>query len=171
MGDVENIGGRFPQVSGFSFSFSFDPAATKGTLTSDGASTTLGRVRSLKVGNDVVVSNGVVQGDPNRTFRLVTLNFLARQNGDGYMFGATDTASTDARAGAGLSNLRNLETETASSSALGGAVDLASGGEQDALAEYLKKFHTTVPFDVKDTPAAQDLRIQNLSVRSDAVLN
>jgi 5'-nucleotidase / UDP-sugar diphosphatase len=133
-------------------------------LASDGASTTPGRVRSLKVGNDVLVRDGVVQGDPNRTFRLVTLNFLAT-GGDSYKFGSTD------KDGVGLPNLLKLETETASSSALGGGVDLPRGGEQDALAEYLKNFHTSVPFDKKDTPAAQDLRIQNLSVRSDTVLN
>lgn len=162
VGDIENIGGRFPQISGFNFSF--DPAATKGTLASDGSSTTPGRVRSLKVGNDVLVRNGVVQGDPNRTFRLVTLNFLAT-GGDSYKFGATDSA------GAGLINLRKLDAEAASTSALGGGVNLTAGGEQDALAEYLKKFHVSVPFGVKDTPAAQDLRIQNLGVRSDTVLN
>lgn len=162
VGDVENTGGRFPQVSGFSFSF--DPTATKGTLATDGSSTTSGRVRSLKVGNDVLVRDGVVQGDPNRTFRLVTLNFLAT-GGDSYKFGSTDSA------GAGLVNLRKLEVEAASAAALGGGVNLPAGGEQDALAEYLKKFHATVPFDVKDTSAAQDLRIQNLSQRSDTVLN
>ena len=162
VGDVENIGGRFPQVSGFSFSF--DPAATKGTLATDGSSTTPGRVRSLKVGNDVLVRNGVVQGDPNRTFRLVTLNFMAT-GGDGYKFGATDSA------GAGLSGLRKLEAEAASATALGGGVNLPVGGEQDALAEYLKKFHSSTPYGVADTPAAQDLRIQNLSKRSDTVLN
>jgi len=162
VGDIENIGGRFPQISGFNFSF--DPAATKGTLASDGSSTTPGRVRSLKVGNDVLVRNGVVQGDPNRTFRLVTLNFLAT-GGDSYKFGAKDSAGT------GLINLRKLEAEAASTSALGGGVNLTAGGEQAALAEYLKKFHVSLPFGVKDTPAAQDLRIQNLGVRSDTVLN
>jgi 2',3'-cyclic-nucleotide 2'-phosphodiesterase (5'-nucleotidase family) len=161
VGDVENIGGRFPQVSGFSFSF--DPAATKGTLATDGSSTTPGRVRSLKIVNDVLVRNGVLQGDPNRTFRLVTLNFLAT-GGDGYKFGATDSA------GAGLSGLRKLEAEPASATALGGGVILPVGGEQDALAEYLKKFHSSTPYGVADTPAAQDLRIQNLSKRSDTVL-
>jgi hypothetical protein len=165
VGDVENIGGRFPQVSGFSFSF--DPAATKGIIATDGSSTTPGRVRSLKVGNDVLVRNGVVQGDPNRTFRLVTLNFLAGTNGDGYKFGATDTTGS----GAGLSGLRKLEAEAASATALGGGVNLPAGGEQDALAEYLKKFHSSTPYGVADTPAAQDLRIQNLSKRSDTVLN
>jgi hypothetical protein len=121
-------------------------------------------VRSLKVGNDVLVRNGVLQGDPNRTFRLVTLNFMAT-GGDGYKFGATDSA------GAGLSGLRKLETEAASATALGGGVNLPVGGEQDALAEYLKKFHSSTPYGVADTPAAQDLRIQNLGQRSDTVLN
>ena len=162
VGEVEIVGGRFPQVSGFSFSF--DPAATRGTLATDGSSTTPGRVRSLKVGNDVLVRNGVLQGDPNRTFRLVTLNFMAT-GGDGYKFGATDSA------GAGLSGLRKLETEAASATALGGGVNLPVGGEQDALAEYLKKFHSSTPYGVADTPAAQDLRIQNLGQRSDTVLN
>jgi len=162
VGEVEIIGGRFPQVSGFSFSF--DPAATKGTLATDGSSTTPGRVRSLKVGNDVLVRNGVLQGDPNRTFRLVTLDFLAK-GGDSYKFGATDNL------GAGFSGLRKLETEAASATALGGGVNLPAGGEQDALAEYLKKFHSSTPYGVADTPAAQDLRIQNLSQRTDTVLN
>ena len=160
VGDVENTGGRFPQVSGFSFSF--DPAATKGTIATDGSSTTSGRVRSLKVGNDVLVSDGVVQGDPNRTFRLVTLNFLAT-GGDSYKFGATNTA------GVGLLNLLELDKASTSASALGGGVNLTAGGEQDALAEYLKKFHATVPFNVRDTLAADDQRIQNLSKREDTV--
>jgi 2',3'-cyclic-nucleotide 2'-phosphodiesterase (5'-nucleotidase family) len=167
VGDVENIGGRFPQVSGFSFSF--DPATAKGTLAGDGSSTTPGRVRSVKVGDDVLVKDGVVQGDPNRTFRLVTLSFLASQDGDGYKFGATDAATT--KTGAGLPNLLKLEEETASSLALGGGVDLTPGGEQDALAEYFKKFYSSTPFGLPDTPAAQDTRIQNLSQRSDTVLN
>lgn len=162
VGDLENMNGRFLQVSGFSFSF--DPTATKGTLANDGSSTTPGRVRSLKVGDDVLVREGVVQGNPNRTFRLVTLSFIA-SGGDSYKFGATDSN------GAGLINLRKLDAEAASTSALGGGVNLTAGGEQDALAEYFKKFHSSVPFDVKDTPAARDLRIQNLSQRLDTVLN
>jgi 2',3'-cyclic-nucleotide 2'-phosphodiesterase (5'-nucleotidase family) len=162
VGDVENIGGRFPQVAGFSFSF--DPTVSKGILATDGSSTTPGRVRSLKVGSDVLVRDGIVQGDPNRTFRLVTLNFLAT-GGDSYKFGATDSA------GAGLINLLKLDVESASTSALGGGVDLPPGGEQDALAEYFKKFYSSTPFGLPDTPAAQDTRIQNLSQRSDTVLN
>jgi 2',3'-cyclic-nucleotide 2'-phosphodiesterase (5'-nucleotidase family) len=163
VGDVENIGGRFPQVSGLSFSF--DPAATKGTISVDGANTTAGRVRSLKVGSDVVVRDGVVQGDPSRTFRLVTLNFLAT-GGDGYKFGATDTTT-----GAGLPNLLKLEVAPGSATALSGQVSLTAGGEQDAMAEYLKQSFGTTPYAVPDTPASADTRIQNLQKRSDAVLN
>jgi 2',3'-cyclic-nucleotide 2'-phosphodiesterase (5'-nucleotidase family) len=163
VGDVESIGGRFPQVSGLSFSF--DPAATKGTISADGATTTAGRVRSLKVGSDVVVRDGVVQGNPNRTFRLVTLNFLAT-GGDSYKFGATDTTT-----GAGLPNLLKLEVAPGSATALGGQVSLPAGGEQDAMAEYLKQSFGTTPYAVPDTPASADTRIQNLQKRSDAVLN
>jgi hypothetical protein len=122
-------------------------------------------VRSLKVGSDVVVRDGVVQGDANRTFRLVTLNFLAG-GGDGYKFGASDH-----RTGAGLIRLRRLEAEAASATALGGAVNLPAGGEQDALAEYLKQSFATTPYAVPDAPARADARIQNLRQRSDSVLN
>ena len=57
--------GRFPQVAGMKFSF--DPALPIGS-----------RVPSLAIvdgdGNitDVIVSGGVLQGDPNRTIRMVT---------------------------------------------------------------------------------------------------
>lgn len=70
--------GRFPQVSGIQFSFDDDRPADN-------------RVQSLAVvdgdGNilDVVVENSELVGDPDRTFRLVTLNFLA-DGGDGYPF-------------------------------------------------------------------------------------
>jgi 2',3'-cyclic-nucleotide 2'-phosphodiesterase (5'-nucleotidase family) len=139
--NVENIDGRFPQVSGLSFSF--DPTATKGTISADGATTTAGRVRSLKVGSDVVV-----------------------RGGDSYKFGATDTTT-----GAGLPNLLKLEVAPGSATALGGQVSLPAGGEQDAMAEYLKQSFGTTPYAVPDTPASADTRIQNLQKRSDAVLN
>jgi hypothetical protein len=52
--------------------------------------------------------------------------------------------------------------------------DQTPGNPLDSLklsAEYLKKFHSSTPYGVADTPAAQDLRIQNLGQRSDTVLN
>ena len=162
VGNIEGIDGRFPQVSGLSFSF--DPKAAKGTIAADGASTTPGRVRSVRVGADVIVRDGVVQGDAQRTIRVVTLNFLAT-GGDGYKFGATG------RAGEGLAKLLKLEADPRSASALGGRVSLPAGGEQDALAEYLRDRHDSAPYAAADTDAAADTRIQNLARRADKVLD
>ena len=152
--------GRFPQVGGFSFSY--DPSQTAQVLDSSFAVTTAGqRIRSLKVGTDVVVNNGVIVGNANRTFRLVTLDFLAKR-GDGYPFPAA----------ANLVNKIELDTSMTSATA-GGAVSSTTatlGGEQDALMKYLKSQHSTNAFATADTAEALDLRIQNLSKRSDTVL-
>lgn len=150
--DVQNVGGRFPQVSGVSFSF--DPAQPAGQ-----------RVRTVKVGADLVVQNGAVVGNAARTFRLVTLNFLAT-GGDGYPFGATDTN------GAGLANLLKLDDAAQNAATrAGGRFDLVPGGEQDAFAEYLGQFFPKggTGYRVADTPKSGDLRIQNLSARTDTV--
>ena len=56
----------------------------------------------------------------------------------------------------------------------GGAASTSTallGSEQDAFMKYMKSQFGSTAFGVKDTPAAQDLRIQNLSQRSDTVLN
>jgi glycerophosphoryl diester phosphodiesterase len=63
---------------------------------------------------------------------------------------------------------------TASESAprTGVATFAADGSEQDALAEYLAANHSPVtPFQAADTAQALDSRLQNLSVRSDAVID
>ncbi len=159
--------GRFPQVAGLSFSY--DPTRTAQALTNFVPTTAGERIRSLKVGNDVVVQGGVIVGDASRTFRLVTLNFLAEGTstaaggGDGYPFPAT----------ADFVRLVKLEVSMSAATA-GGAASTSSatlGTEQDAFFKYLKAFHATTPFSQADTPEAQDTRIQNLSKRSDTVLN
>jgi hypothetical protein len=99
-------------------------------------------------GRDVVVRNGQVQGDPRRTFRLVTLDFLAN-GGDDYPFPR-------------LSNPNRVNSAPGS-----GLTFDTPGSEQDALARYLRQIGV---FTQADTPAAQDTRIQNLSVRQDTVL-
>jgi 5'-nucleotidase / UDP-sugar diphosphatase len=127
------------------------------------------RIRSLKVGNDVVVQNGVLVVDPLRTFRMTTLSFVARGSndaiggGDGYPFPAT----------ADFVNLVDLKA-TMTAATAGGAASTSTailGSEQDAFMKYMKSQFGTTAFGVKDTPAAQDARIQNLSLRSDTVLN
>ncbi|MFB2837967.1 bifunctional metallophosphatase/5'-nucleotidase [Floridanema evergladense] len=127
--------GRFPQAGGIAFSF--DPNRPAGS-----------RVRSIAIKNasgnttDVVVQNGQLVGDPNRTFRTVTLNFLAG-GGDGYPF-----PNFPAR--------NQVETGI---------------GEQTALANYLTQRFANTPFNVADVGAAQDTRIQNLSARTDTVIS
>jgi 2',3'-cyclic-nucleotide 2'-phosphodiesterase (5'-nucleotidase family) len=137
--------GRFPQISGFAFSFDPDLAAGD-------------RVQSLAVtgidGNiDVVVEDGELVGDPTRTFRTVTLNFLAG-GGDGYPFPSTN----------------RVDLVTGSDLRTGTATFASDGSEQDALAEYLNAFFRDIPYDVEDVSPAEDTRIQNLNFRSDTVL-
>lgn len=126
--------GRFPQVGGLAFSF--DPSRPPNS-----------RVQSLAVkdanGNtiDVVVQNGQLVGDPNRSLRIVTLNFLAG-GGDGYPFPnfpATNRVDT------GI-------------------------GEQQALQEFLARNFAAIPYNVPDLGADRDTRIQNLSVRADTTI-
>lgn len=166
--NVEGVSGRFPQVAGIRFSF--DPTGT--ARTADGTTVTQAgnRVRSVAVVDangditDTVVSDGVVQGDPNRTFKVVTLNFLTSDSdgdnvgGDGYPWAYP------------LSNWEELETEITDD----GRSEFADpGSEQDALAEYLLATFAddASSFSAAETDTANDLRIQNLSSRSDTVLD
>lgn len=163
------VQGRFPQVGGMAFSYDSTKTAQATTApttpTGDYTVTTPGqRIRSLKVGNDVVVSNGAIVGDANRTFRLVTLEFLAKQ-GDAYPFPGALKAETTP------SNVLDLKTLTAAN--LGGAASTATatlGTEQDAFMKYLKSQYSATAYSTSDTAEALDLRIQNLSARTDSVL-
>lgn len=147
--------GRFPQVGGIAFSY--DPAEVAQVVT-DGSVTTPGsRIRSLRVGSETVVAGGSIVGDPNRVFRMVSLGFLAG-GGDGYPFPDP------------LPNLVRLEELGLAA----GTADFAPAGtEQDALAEYLRSEHPDAAnaFAAAETPASDDLRIQDLSQRqTDTVL-
>jgi hypothetical protein len=134
--------------------FSFDPDLPAGD-----------RVQSLAVqdqeGNilDVVVENGELVGDATRTFRTVTLNFLAN-GGDGYTF--PDTERLD---------LVTEDTDNPDPSTRTGAATFAPDySEQDAFAEYLAANFSEVPFDLEDVSPEEDTRIQNLDFRTDTVL-
>lgn len=141
--------GQFPQISGIRFSY--DPKQTAGK-----------RVQSLVVvddngkqeGNhaDKVIVKGVLQGDPSRTFGLVTNGFIAGKS-DGYPF--PDVKKIHLKD-------QNLPD--------GLATFAKPGTEQDALAEYLiHYFPKEAPFKRSETPPTQDERIQKLDVRSDTV--
>jgi 5'-nucleotidase / UDP-sugar diphosphatase len=158
---VANLGsqGRFPQVGGMSFSY--DATQTAQVLTNFAVTTPGARIRSLMVGSDVVVQNGAIVGNASRTFRLVTLNFLANR-GDGYPFPVK----------ASLTNLVELDT-TMTAATAGGAASTSTatlGSEQDAFMKFMKTNHTSIAFNLADTIEELDTRIQNLAKRTDTVL-
>ena len=140
--------GQFPQVAGIEFSF--DPALEAGD-----------RVQSLAIEDDednivdTVVEDGELIGESDRTFRLVTLGFLA-DGGDDYPF--PDRARVDLA----------LEDEDPRT---GEATFAPDGTEQDVLAEYLFDNFSETSFDNEDVPPEEDLRIQNLAFRDDTVLS
>ncbi|QGJ70231.1 Bifunctional metallophosphatase/5'-nucleotidase [Planctomycetales bacterium 10988] len=137
--------GQFPQVGGMAFSF--DPTQQAIEFDENGAVVTQGqRIRSLVLidedGNitETLMKNGVVVGNPNRTLRIVTLDFLAG-GGDGYPYPTLGQDRVD------------LELK-----------------EQDTLANFLSANFMGTPFAEAETPMILDERIQNLSVREDTLL-
>ena len=112
---------------------------------------------------DVVAENGEIAGDASRTFRIVTLNFLANDSdgdgfgGDGYPFPQGESA-----------NRVDLVEDGAARTGFATAAD--DGREKDALAEYLVANFAGTPFDIEDVAPEQDMRIQNLDFREDTVL-
>jgi len=144
--------GRFPQVSGLAFSFD---------LTKPAGSRILNLAIQDSQGNDldVVVRGGALAGDPARTFRMVTLNFLAG-GGDSYPF-AKDASE------------QRVDLYNATAALTGAATFSGDGTEQDALAEYLKVNYSTATtaYNQPDTSAAQDQRLQNLTLATDEVID
>ena len=120
-------GGKFPQIAGISFSY--DPENTaRETDAITGVQTIAGeRVPELRVGTDVVVMGGVIQGEVMRTFKLVTLGYLGT-GGDGYPFPCVGDDCAD----------NQTELSSAMAATDPAQSDFAeTGSEQNALAEYL----------------------------------
>ena len=160
--------GRFPQIGGVSFSY--NPNAAAGTRVGDIALLT--ESGSINLFNDGTLLNSA----PTR-LTVVTLNFLAN-GGDTYPIKANGE------------NFRYVIIRSDGSLGLSGPVDEAANftdagtiaaavgsnsvlAEQTALERYLREFHSSpqLPYSNSDTPAASDTRIQNLTVRSDDLLN
>lgn len=139
--------GRFPQVGGMAFSY--DP-----TQPVNSRIRSVVRIDSANNIIDTLVRNGQIHGNPNRTYKLVTLNFLAG-GGDGYPF-APYAASRI-----------NLDTVI---TALGTATFTVPGSEQDAFAEFMvTKYPASNPYSLGETAAAIDFRIQDLTRRTDGL--
>ena len=153
--------GGFAQLGGLRFAF--DPDLPPGQ-----------QVRSVALydldGSFVaqVVANGQVVAGAPATITAVTLNFLAN-GGDGYPIKANGA------------NFRYLLTDGTLSPAIDEALDFTSAanvpanamGEQQAFTSYMAANHGTpeTAFAQAETPASQDLRIENLNLRGDAVLD
>lgn len=167
--------GRFPQVGGMTFSYDATRAAAEdsdgdGILdpgedkNSNGVLDAGQRIRSVAIVNDdnritdIVVQNGAIVGNADRTFRMVTLNFLA-DGGDAYPIKRFADANP---------TLANRVDLTKTGVRDGSYTQANTGSEQDALAEYLLKIGT---FNQEDTGKDQDTRIQDVSARGDSVLS
>lgn len=165
--------GSFPQIGGLRIAFDPERPARSGDDFNQGAATTGQRIRDLLVGLpdgtvDVVVANGQLQGSAGRTFRLVTLNFLASCVPDTSGQSSADCGDGYPFKGLINPNRRDLATDFAASVYDPGLLDFAdSGSEQDALAEFLAAFHGTpaAAFDLAETPVTEDTRIINLGAR------
>lgn len=161
--------GQFPQVGGIRFSF--DPSLAPNA-----------RVRSLVVLDnngaedggelDVVVQEGTLVGDADRTFTLVTLDFLAGWDSDTGTFDPDGNGTGgDSYPFPGLAVGDIVRLVGAPELPVGIADFADPGSEQDALAEYLQAvFPLGSAFNEAETDPAQDTRIQNLSVRMDTVI-
>lgn len=115
-----------------------------------------------------LVANGKLVGDPQDTFRMVTLSFLA-DGGDGYPF---PPSHPDADGYDPVQAARIDRVDLAQEGIQTGTATFADDGtEQDALAEYLAdQFPDSgSAFGQADVSRELDTRLQNLAFRSDTV--
>ncbi|BBK43836.1 hypothetical protein STVA_38560 [Allostella vacuolata] len=143
--DPGGLSGQFAQVSGIAFSF--DPGLAPGA-----------RIRSAALVDadgtvtDILVRDGVLQGDADAPVRIVTIGFLA-EGGDDYP----------------------LADFVADAPGFARRVDLVEDGvavtEQASLADYLRTRYSDTPYAEAETGTDGDRRIQNLDARDDAVLD
>lgn len=154
-----NTPGQFGQVGGFRFSY--DPNGQAIAFANNQVATPGTKILSLIVEKgdgtvDTIVRDGQLVGDANRTFNLITLDFLSTSGGDGYPSFLFQN----------VQKLGDLTTPATLNQA-----DLLEGAEQDALAEYLAAVYPDAEntFAVADTPIEQDTRIQNLAFRFDTI--
>lgn len=113
-----------------------------------------------------LIVDGAISPAAPATISMVCLNFTAN-GGDGYPIKAN------------AENFRYLLSDGTLSAPIDEALDFTAVanvpanaiGEQKAFEDFLEAFHATpeTAYDMADTPASQDVRIQNLNVRPDAV--
>ena len=148
--------GQFPQVGGVSFSYDT-------TKASGNKIWSMVIIDSTGKSTDTLVKYGKLVGDTSRTYKMVTLNFLANPSfsgssvgGDNYPFPSVVRARV------------NLDTAIKSA---GTSSFTSIGREQDAFAEYMLAKHNTPSkaYKERDTSVMGDTRIQLLNARPDAI--
>ncbi|MDC7224843.1 MAG: bifunctional metallophosphatase/5'-nucleotidase [Spirochaetales bacterium] len=147
--------GKFPQISGMKMVFDASKEAGSRIVSLD-ITDADGTVK------DTVVADGAIQGDSSRVFRLVTLNFLAN-GGDAYPY---DMLSNPERRnlydGMGYGEETDYPDENLAADPGLNTTFSYTGGEQDALAEYLMAFYPSadMAFSMEETDLADDMRIK-----------
>ncbi len=151
--------GRFPQLGGVRFSY--DPDLPAGARI---ANVSLIDENGFVIAR--IVENGMVLADAPALITMVTLGFLA-QGGDGYPMKANGEnfrfVLNDGTLSAPVNEALNFTDAL--------VVPATALGEQQAFFDYMNARHGTpeTAFNEADTPASQDVRIENLNVREDAV--
>jgi 5'-nucleotidase / UDP-sugar diphosphatase len=163
--------GNFSHIAGVVVEFDPNQTARDGGDTNQGAMTTGRRIRRLEVitgpeTRDVLVDDGVFIGDDTNTYRVIALDFMnncaapetdprATPNcGSEYPFkGLVNPEFVNIV----VDDVTPADRATVLTSRDPNASDFSNtGGEQDALAEYLRAFHAdaasafNVPFDVNE---------------------
>ena len=160
--------GRFPQLSGVSFSY--DPDLVAGSRISD--------IALVDEGSRVNLYNdGALMADAPAKITVVTLNFLAnggdsypiKANGENFRYVVEQAAGGFALT-APVDEAKNFTDAATITDAVGTSTLL---GEQRAFEVYMKAFHATpqTAYKQAETTEALDTRIQNLNVRAEDVLS
>ena len=148
--------GRFPQVGGMRFVY--DPETTAGSRL---VSLVVDRGDADPSNDVVVVENGMNVASSGITFNMVTLNFLAN-GGDSYPF---NTLSAPNRlnyySGTGFGETIDFPDGELANDPGNNSTFSYTGGEQDAVAEYMSIFYpdNASAFNIAETDADQDTRI------------
>lgn len=158
--------GRYPQIGGFAISY--DPDAPAGS-----------RVLSIAAidedGSIIarLVEDGAVSADAPATISMVTLGYLAN-GGDGYPMKANGENFRYLLADGSVSAAvdESLDFTATETMATVGVTSADLLGEQQAFKEFLQENYGTPEsaYDTADTTSDGDLRIQDLNVRADTVL-
>ncbi len=148
--------GRFPQVGGMSFVY--DPNQPAGSRLVD---LVVDKGDADPTNDVIVIDNGVNVAPAGVTFNMVTLNFLAN-GGDGYPFGTLSAPNRlNYYTGTGFGETVDFPDGDLANDPGNNSLFSYTGGEQDAMAEFMSTFHpdNASAYDISETPADQDTRI------------